>query len=112
MSFTRGTVSESWMTVLPVIYSIRARRNVDSIQRYIAEKSSARIAENYVERIRNVCDAIGVAPFQGECYLGKRYAAFRKIGFEGNATIVFTILDDRVLIVAIQRKGRDVQRHL
>jgi plasmid stabilization system protein ParE len=99
------------MTTLPVIYSPRSERNLQSIYRYIEKHSSARTALSYVQSLRTCCDELAYAPFRGEAP-GSNFSDMRRIGYKKSATVVFRVRPEMVLIVAIFYRGRNVHARL
>jgi plasmid stabilization system protein ParE len=78
------------MKFFRVEYALQSRRDIRSILRYIARKSSINIAENYVESIRIFCDGLSTSPHRGtERPNLKR--GIRVIGFRRRVTIYFRV---------------------
>jgi len=99
------------LTQRVVVLSARAEKNLASIFRYIARKSSARIATSYTESIRQACGELSLFPFRGT----DRSAispGTRTTGFDHSATIVFRVLEKEVVILAIYYRGRNVHARL
>jgi toxin ParE1/3/4 len=94
-----------------VVLSAKAKKNLDSIFRYIARKSSARIAASYTESIRQACEELSTFPFRGTNQSAISPGA-RTTGFDRSATIVFRVFDEEVVIVAIHYRGRNVHARL
>jgi toxin ParE1/3/4 len=94
-----------------VVYSYRAKAKLIRIGRYISKKSSSRIAEAYVQRIRDRCKTLATFPQRGGD-LSAVSSGLRFEGFERSATIVFRIRAQRVTIVAVYYRGIDVERKL
>ena len=100
------------MKRLPVVFGTTAQRDLDGVQRWIAEQSgSAEIAFGYGDRLVSRCERIGLAPRSGRSRDDLRRGA-RQVAFERSATIIYRVGADHVLILRILRRGRDVERAL
>ena len=98
------------MRRLEVRYDADARTDLSAIINWIVEQGADRgTAYAYAARIEARCKRIGLAPQAGrrreDLGLDLRIAAF-----EHSATIVYRVEPDRVLILRILRRGRDVER--
>ena len=94
-----------------VIFRRRAEQRLTELGVYIAERSSAAIANGYIDRIYAACMTLSHFPERGT----KRddiQPGLRTIGFERRATIIFRILETHVEIVSIAYAGRDFERDL
>ncbi len=84
--------------------------DLDAIARWLAsDGASTRAVRAYIGRIRSRYGRIGLAPLGG----GVREEfgrAVRSVPFERTATIYYRVEADRVLILRILRRGRDVSR--
>jgi toxin ParE1/3/4 len=99
------------VTELPVFFSPRSEKQLLSIFRYIALKSSPEIARDYTEAIRLECLTLSQSPNRGKLH-HLPTATVRTIGFRRSATIAFRVHDANVLIVGIYYRGRNVVSHL
>ncbi len=99
------------MTRFTVRISTPARRQLIALYDDIAERSGPRIALSYVERIEPACRALSRFPVRGTLRDDIR-PGLRTMGFERRATIAFTIVGDRVVILAVLYGGRDVDARL
>lgn len=89
----------------PVILSGRARKHLQALRRYLADRFSERNAESYVNRVFSACEAIGKAPYRGSQHpeIGPNV---RSVGFERRVFILFEIEPERIVILAIHYGGR------
>jgi toxin ParE1/3/4 len=78
-----------------------------SLYRYIAKRSSARIAGGYILRIERACQTLATFPGRGTA-LGGSSHGLRKMGFERRVTILFRVGEERVEILRILYGGRQV----
>jgi toxin ParE1/3/4 len=94
-----------------VLFSPRAKANLLSIYRYIATKSSDRIAADYVQRLREECESLASMPVRGTLQSDVS-KDIRTIGFERNSTIAFQVVQDQVNIVGIHYRGRNIRTQI
>lgn len=95
------------MTNYEVSFRPRARKDFIALYRYIAKRSSARIAGGYILRIEKACETLASFPERGTT-LGSFPHGLRKIGFERRVTILFRVGQDRVDILRILYGGREI----
>jgi toxin ParE1/3/4 len=90
---------------ITVVFSARSTRQLEAIRRYVAQKSSPRIAANYVLRIEARCRSIGHSPYEGT---GRDDLSpgTRSTGYERRVTIVFRPGESAVTILAILYGGQ------
>jgi toxin ParE1/3/4 len=94
-----------------VIFSDRAEANFQSIFRYIAKKSSARIAAGYLRGIRDECMTLSMLPNRGTQHPHLREDV-RTTGYRGSATISFRVSEDVVTILGVYYRGRNVKAQI
>lgn len=94
-----------------VVYSARAVRQIEKLGRYIARRSSRRIAAIYIQRLQARCDDIAIAPFQGTRH-DEFSSGIRTTGFERRVSIAFRVQGSTVLIVAVAYGGKRIERLL
>jgi toxin ParE1/3/4 len=91
---------------LKVEYGPAAEEDIRSIFNWIADTDTA-IA--YVERIRSHCDRLRDFPNRGTRH-DNIARGLKTLSFERRATIAYMVEADRVLIVRVLHKGRDINR--
>jgi toxin ParE1/3/4 len=89
-----------------VVYLDDARRDLQALYDYIAAESGSVIARNYIRRIQDACERLGLFSERGTPRSDVR-PGLRKIGFERRAIIVFQVLPDTVEIVRVAYGGQD-----
>jgi toxin ParE1/3/4 len=94
-----------------VLFSPKAEKNLLSIFRYIARKSSESIASGYVRRLRDECLSLASLPNRGTLQ-SQLSDDVRTMGVGRSATIAFRIQQEVVTILGVHYRGRDVQRQL
>jgi plasmid stabilization system protein ParE len=87
-----------------VIYAPRSRRDFECIRTFIAtESGSTQVADQYVARLLDACDALAVLP---DRYPPYRYAAgWRMMPFE-NYLVFFQVHGDDVRIGLVRHAAR------
>ena len=80
---------------------------LQELRRYIAEQSSPRIANGYIDRIAAKCATLSTAPFRGTARDDLR-PGLRTIPFERRATLGFDVEEATVTVLAIAYGGRDL----
>lgn len=90
-----------------VVYSPEALGELKAILDYIADQSSTRVAEAYVQRITTFCSSLSTFPNRGALRDDLR-PGLRIIGFERRVTITFEVSDQAVLILRVLYGGRDL----
>ena len=96
------------MKRLEVDLAETAIADLDDIYVYVLDQSrSAKIADGFIDRIEARCQKIGAAPHGGRRRddLG---AGLRTIAFEKTALIVYRVDGDRVVVLNVLYRGRDV----
>ncbi|WP_270374556.1 MULTISPECIES: type II toxin-antitoxin system RelE/ParE family toxin [Marinicauda] len=94
-----------------VVFEVAARRDLRNLHDWIARKSGVRVAMGFMERIRSYCEGFEIAPERGRQCPDIR-PGLRLVGFERCVTIAFTVNGDRVVILRIIYRGRDLERLL
>ena len=96
------------MRELEVALSPDAEADLEQIGDYIFEQSgSLRTMFDYITRLRRACDQISLVP-EGARKRDELGRKLRSRSYRRNATIVYRVELDRVLILRILRRGRDV----
>lgn len=90
-----------------VVFSEQAWHDTDEIYDWIAGKSDPEIAENYISRIIEHCEALRDFPNRGTSREGLS-AGLRTISFERKATIAYEVEEQAVLILRVLHHGRDL----
>ena len=90
---------------MKVVFSPLARRHLKDLRRYIAERSSTRVANTYVERIVRYCGEFDTFPHRGHAR-DDLAAGLRTVGFGGRVTIAFFVTSQAVDIAGIYYGGR------
>ncbi len=90
-----------------VTYQPDALDDIDTTYRYIAERSSPRIAQRYVEAIQRYIAGFAGLPFRGtkRPELGP---GVRTVGFKRQVTIAFSVEDERIVIHRVLYGGRRI----
>lgn len=96
------------MKVYEVILGRLALQHLKEIEDYLSAQAVTFVTENYTNRIKAACASLSQFPHRGRSR-GDLGAGIRAIGFEGRATIVFRIYEDRVRILGIFFGGRDYE---
>ena len=93
-----------------LIFSPTAQTSLTLLHRYIAVKSSTRIADAYLMRIRKDCRSLCLAPYRGRSYETVR-PGLRVVGFERRASIIFKVSEEHkmVTILEVFYGGRSVK---
>ena len=91
----------------PVVLSDDAISDLDDIYEWIAENAGTPVAEAYIVRLKAYCLSFALFPERGTLRSDLR-SGLRTIGFRRQATIVFTVRRNDVLILRIARRGRDI----
>ena len=88
-----------------------AIRDLQEIYDFVAARADDVVAERYVDRIHDACEALAHAPQRGTLRreLGENV---RTIGFERRVTILFavSVAEKLVVILGVLYGGRDVAR--
>lgn len=91
---------------LKVEFALTAEQDLRSIHDWIADTETS-VA--YLRRIRAQCDQLANFPNRGTPH-DHIVKGMRTIGFERKATIAYLVESDRVLILRVLHKGRDIGR--
>jgi toxin ParE1/3/4 len=90
-----------------VVFTSAARADLDAIFEWIADRAGIDIASSFAERIRSFCRGFVDFPERGV----KRddlAPGLRLVGFRRRVTIAFSLQDDRIVILRILYRGRNV----
>jgi len=84
-----------------------AQAHLDHLEAWIAERSTPKIAWNYIYRLVIAMERLSLIPFVGTRRddLG---AGYRTKGFEGRVTILFRIEGAQVIVIGVFYGGRQV----
>ena len=90
-----------------VVFTPECRADLLELRSYIARHTSARVAANYMARLKTFCQELAAAPERGEHRPGIPFHQ-RTIGFERRVSVIFAVrpTDERVIIVGIRYGGR------
>jgi plasmid stabilization system protein ParE len=92
-----------------VSFSPEAERQILDLYTYIADATSASVAEGYVSAIVEFCQGLGDFPHRGTARDDLRLG-LRIIGFRRRVMVAFAVdKDDRVTIVGVFYGGRDYE---
>lgn len=89
-------------------FAPEALDQLQALEDYIAEASSASRATDYVNAILDHCERLRTFPVRGTVRDDLR-AGLRTIGFRRRVTILFEISDGTVTIIGIYYGGRQVE---
>ena len=89
-----------------VVFSELARRQLDELYDFIAERAHPDIALSFVERIETFCRGLETFPERGSLRNEVR-PGLRIVGFRRQASIAFTVTGATVVILAVFRRGAD-----
>lgn len=94
-----------------VVFLAEAEGDLNKLFDFIADQSSAVVAQRYVGRIETLC--LGLADFPNRGLLRDDLApGLRTTSFERRALIAYRIDGNQVLIVRVFAAGRDYEREL
>lgn len=91
-----------------VVFSELARRQLDELYDFIAERAHPDIALSFVERIEAFCRGLETFPERGSLRNEVR-PGLRIVGFRRQASIAFTVTGATVVILAVFRRGADTE---
>ena len=94
-----------------VVFSPDARRQLNRIAEYIADKASASTADRFVDDIVDYCLGFDLFPMRGVMRDDLR-PGVRIVGFNRRASIAFTVGSDTVTIIAIFYRGENFDHTL
>ncbi len=86
--------------------SAQARRDSTAIYTWIADRSSACIAERFVRGLIEECESLKVAPRRGNISL-RAGQDIRSFGYKRTVTVVFSVQGDIVRIIRLLYRGLD-----
>jgi toxin ParE1/3/4 len=90
-----------------VVFRPTAEEDLFALYRYIADRSGAARAGNYIERIERACLALSNFPERGT-RRDDILPGLRTMGFERRVTIAFRVIEQTVEIVTIAYAGRKI----
>lgn len=99
------------MTSRPVIFSLRAGRQLAELLHYIERESGAERANTFVESIVAYCRGLSTFPERGT-RRDDLVSGLRVIGYRRRVTIAFTIEQAGVVIQGIFYGGQDYEAAL
>lgn len=91
-----------------VVLSEQALADLDELHAYISEQSFESRADDYIDRIERFLNNLSDFPRRGTAH-EEIHPGLRTIGFEGRATIVFSIAEDTITIEGVLYGGRNWQ---
>jgi len=91
-----------------VLFRPRARKDLIALYRYIAKRSSPRIAGGYIFRIEKHCLLLATFPERGTAIPG-RAPSLRTMGFERRMTILFKVGEKQVEFLRILYGGQNLE---
>jgi plasmid stabilization system protein ParE len=91
-----------------VSFSAKAVEDLDRLFQYIAEHSSAEVADGYLARIEELCLSLRTFPNRGTAVEGA-LEGLRYVGFEHRATILFRVGETKVEVLRILYGGRNLE---
>jgi toxin ParE1/3/4 len=90
-----------------VFYSEAALEDLQGIFDYIADQAGPVVAGRYVDRLKRNIDGLDLFSERGARRDDLR-PGLRLIGFERRVTILFTVSDRQVAVVAVAYGGQDI----
>lgn len=94
-----------------VVFRPEARAHLLALYRYIAEAASADVAERYVGKVIDRCEALQTFPHQGVKRDDVR-PGLRITHYRGRTVIVFTVESERFVILGLFHGGQDYEAML
>lgn len=91
--------------------SPRALRHVADMFAYIAERSGTERAQLVTGRLLAACASLSDMPERGTMR-DDLMPGLRTMGYKRQATVAFVIEPDRILVLAVLGRGRDLERVL
>jgi hypothetical protein len=91
-----------------VVFSELARRQLDELYDFIAERAHPDVALGYIARIDAFCRGLETFPERGSLRNEVR-PGLRIVGYRRQASIAFTVADATVVILAVFRRGADTE---
>jgi plasmid stabilization system protein ParE len=93
---------------LPVTFSDEAVRDLQNLFDFLAPAAGEAVARSYIERLFEYCRDCGLFPERGTRRDDLR-PGLRLLGYRRRATIALAVLEDRVVILRVLHRGRDVE---
>ena len=90
-----------------VVYAAQARAHLLSIESYIATQATPAIAERFINAIIAKCNPLEHSPYLGTPHDDWR-PGLRTITYKRAATIGYVVEGDRVVIIGVAYRGRDL----
>lgn len=94
-----------------VVFSPEARADLIALYDYIADRSGARRALDYVERVEQWCLSFSIFPERGT-RRDDLVPGLRVTGFERRVVVAFTVSRERVTVLRVLYGRRDLGRNL
>jgi toxin ParE1/3/4 len=88
-----------------VIFSPAARKHIEELEEYLAERFYPGNVEKFIKRLTQACLSLAFAPHRGTRREDLR-TGMRTIGFERRVTIYFKLMEDQVIIMGLLYGGR------
>ncbi len=92
-----------------VVLSPRAEEQLGSLYDYVADRSGAARADLVASRLLAACQALADFPYRGVAR-DDLFPGLRLMGYRRQATIAFTVDEQRVTIQGVFWRGQDVGR--
>lgn len=89
-----------------VLFSESADNDLAEIAAYLLPLAGRRVTDRYLQRLIDYCQSLSLFPNRG-MPVGAR-PGLRLLGYRRQATIAFSIVDDRITIVRIFHHGQNV----
>ncbi len=89
-----------------VVYSPEVEADLNSLFDFIAVRSNDQTALNYISRIEEFCNGLGLASERGTLRNDIR-KGLRIVGFERRSVVAFTVEVDRVVILRFFSGGQN-----
>lgn len=89
-----------------VVFHPRAKRELEELYDYIADRGSPESGANFVSKVRDYCLAFSTFPERG-ARRDDIEPGLRVVGFRRRVSIAFSVTDDEVWILGIYYGGRN-----
>ena len=96
---------------LRLVFTDAAEQDLVGVFNYLAVAASVDVASGYVARLTALCEALAASPERGMRRDDIR-PGVRSYGWRRRASIVFSVLNEEVLIIGIFVNGRDIESGL
>ena len=93
-----------------VRYAESARADLKAIAGWITVDAGVSVALGYIDRIEAACETLTDFPRRGR--LRRRTPEIRSIPFERQATMLYRVNRNEILVLGIIHAGRDAERDL